>query len=114
YYWQCKTYSAATSNPLTDADRAILIDPDATASAFNTQIAALKTLYRNKFVMTPLDQAWDRVNSVDMSTLGGINFRSNYYLSGLGSNPLSNNTWLTQNIGWLDYSGGAGTFDYQQ
>lgn len=106
YYWQSKTYT--NSDPLTAADRNILIDPD--ASNFNDQIAALKTLYQNKFVMTPLDKAWDLVNGTAVNIL----FRPNYYLSGLGTTVLSSNPWLTQNIGWLDYSGGQGTFDYQQ
>ncbi|MGE9313685.1 RagB/SusD family nutrient uptake outer membrane protein [Niabella sp. CJ426] len=110
YYWQHKTFSA--TDPLTAAERNILVDPD--ASNFTTQIAALKTLYRNKFVMTPLDLAWDRVNNNDLSSLGGITFRPNYYLSGLAASALSSNPWLKQNIGWLDYSGGQGTFDYQQ
>ncbi len=77
YYWQSITYSPATTNPLTVADRNILIDPD--AANFETEIARLKALVRTKFVMTPLDQAWDRVNNVATTIL----FRPNYYLSGL-------------------------------
>lgn len=106
YYWQSKTYGG---DPLTAAERNILIDPDAPAS-FATEIAKLKTIYRNKFVMTPLDQAWDRVNNLPVS----ITFRPNYYLSGLSGTVLSNNSWLQQTKGWLDYSGVQGTFDYQQ
>jgi hypothetical protein len=105
YYWQSKTYG---SDPLTPADRAISIDPD--ASDFNTQIAALKTLYQNKFVMTSLDNAMDR----DGSTPVNILFRSNYYISGLPSAVLANNTWMPQTIGWQDYNGSMGTFDYKQ
>ncbi|MDA3616315.1 RagB/SusD family nutrient uptake outer membrane protein [Polluticaenibacter yanchengensis] len=108
YYWQCKDYGAANANPLTAADRAILIDPDNTAT-FATEIAKLKTLYRNKFVMTPLDQEWDRVNNVPVTIL----FRTNYYLSGLSATLLANNSWLTQTKGWQDASGAAGTFEYQ-
>lgn len=106
YYWQAKDYT--NSDPLTAADRNILIDPD--ASDFTTQIAALKELYESKFVMTSLDKPWDQVNNSAVNIL----FRPNYYLSGLASSPLSSNPWLTQTIGWLDYSGAAGTFDYQQ
>lgn len=108
YYWQSITYSPATTNPLTVADRNILIDPD--AANFETEIARLKALVRTKFVMTPLDQAWDRVNNVATTIL----FRPNYYLSGLPGALLGNNPWLQQTIGWLDYSGIQGTFDYQQ
>jgi len=106
YYWQAKNFTS--TDPLTAADRNILIDPD--ASDFDIQIAALKDLYRNKFVMTPLDKPWDQVNNTAVNIL----FRPNYYLSGLGTSVLSSNPWLLQTIGWLDYSGGQGTFDYQQ
>lgn len=109
YYWQSITYGA---DPLTATDRNILIDPDATN--FTAQIASLKTLYRNKFVMTKLDLGWDRVNGTDLSALGGILFRPNYYLSGLAASPLSGNPWLKQNIGWNDYSGIPGDFDAAQ
>ncbi|MGC4102910.1 RagB/SusD family nutrient uptake outer membrane protein [Ferruginibacter sp.] len=106
YYWQSLTYGA---DPLTAADRNILVDPD--AANFATQIASLKTVYKNKLVMTKLDQGLDRVNSTDLINLGGILFRPNYYLSGLAASPLSSNPWLKQNIGWNDYSGVAGTFN---
>lgn len=108
YYWQAKTFTS--SDPLTAADRNISIDPDATPATFAAEIAKLKTLYRNKFVMTPLDQAMDR----DGTTPVNILFRPNYYVSGLTATILSNNPWLQQTIGWDDYSGGPGTFDYRQ
>jgi hypothetical protein len=109
YYWQSLTFGA---DPLTATDRnSVLVDPDASAATFATQIANLKTIYKNKFVMTKLDQGLDRVNSTDLSALGGILFRPNYYLSGLAASPLSSNPWLKQNIGWLDYSGVTGTFN---
>jgi len=106
YYWQAKDYTS--TDPLTPDDRNILIDPD--ASDFNEQIDSLKELYRNKFVMTPLDKPWDQVNNTAVSIL----FRPNYYLSGLGTSVLSSNPWLLQTVGWLGYSGESGTFDYQQ
>lgn len=108
YYWQSKTYSDPKVDPLTAADRNILIDPD--ASTFADEIAKLKKLYQDKFVMTPLDAAMDR----DGNTPVNILFRQNYYVSGLQSAVLSNNFWLTQTIGWQDYNGGMGTFDYRQ
>ena len=107
YYWQSKTFG--TADPLTSADRAsVLIDPD--ASTFTAQIAALKTLYKNKFVMTATDQALDR----DVSTPVNILFRPNYYLSGLSGTVLSYNPWIKQTIGWLDYSGVPGDFNSAQ
>lgn len=107
YYWQSKVNG---SDPLTAAQRSsILIDPD-NAATFATEIDKLKALYNDKFEMTPLDQAMDR----DGSTPVNILFRQNYYISGLTSTILSNNPWLPQTIGWKDYSGGAGTFDYRE
>jgi len=105
FYWQEKTFSK--SDLLTDADRNISIDPD--ASNFNAQIAALKALYNAKFVMTPLDNPWDK----DGAAVNFL-FRSNYYVGGLNAGLLSNNPWLTQTIGWQDYNGAMGTFDYKQ
>ena len=106
FYWQAKNYTS--SDPLTAADRAILIDPD--AANFSTQIQKLKDVYTSKFVMTPLDQEWDRVSNVPVT----IMFRPNYYLSGLPAGLLANNPWLVQTKGWLDYSGAAGSFDFRQ
>lgn len=109
YYWQGKTFT--NSDPLTAADRSISIDPDAYGTAaFNAEIAKLKALYQNKLVMAPLDQAMDR----DATTPVNILFRQNYYISGLTNTILSNNPWLEQTIGWLDASGGMGTFDYKK
>lgn len=102
YYWQSKTYGA---DPLTAAEKSILIDPD--AGTFAAQIAALKAVYNTKLVMTPLDQALDR----DGSTPVNILFRPNYYLSGFSGTVLSYNPWLKQNMGWQDYNGAMGTFN---
>jgi starch-binding outer membrane protein, SusD/RagB family len=109
YYWQAKNFTS--SDPLTAADRNILVDPDTwNTPAFKTETDKLKTLYRNKFVMTPLDQAMDR----DGTTPVNILFRQNYYLSGLTATILSNNPWLLQTIGWKDYNGSEGTYNYKQ
>jgi hypothetical protein len=111
YYWQTLSFGTGTGNttdPITAADRAILIDPD--AADFNTQIDKLKTFYKNKLVMTPLDNALDR----DGTTPVNILYRPNYYLSGLSGSVLSFNPWLLQNIGWLDYNGAPGTFNSTQ
>jgi starch-binding outer membrane protein, SusD/RagB family len=108
YYWQSKTFT--NNDPLTDADRSILIDPDASASTFASQIAKLKALYNAKFVMTPLDQPLDRDGSAPVNIL----FRPNYYISGLHSTPLSFNPWLKQTMGWQDYNGGQGDFNSAQ
>lgn len=106
YYWQAKTFT--DTDPLTADERNILIDPD--AADFHQQLDQLKALYKAHFVMTPLDKPWDQVSGTAVSIL----FRPNYYLSGLNSTALGMNSWLEQTEGWLDYSGGAGTFDYQK
>lgn len=106
YYWQLKTFTK--NDLLTAADRNISIDPD--ASDFTTQIGKLRALYEKSFIMTPLDQAWDRDGNVAVNIL----FRSNYYVGGLHSALLSSNTWLPQTKGWQDYNGAMGTFDYRQ
>ena len=106
YYWQSIAFSPAATDPLSAADKNILIDPD-NAATFAGEIAKLKALYKSKFVMTPLDKAWD----LDGTTPVNILYRPNYYLSGLTATILSFNPWLTQNVGWMDYSGSAGTFD---
>jgi hypothetical protein len=107
YYWQSKTFTS--NDPLTATDRNnIFIDPD--ASNFKPQLDSLKSLYQRKFVMTPLDKPMD----MDGTTPVNILFRSNYYISGLTSTILSQNPWLTQTTGWLDYSGSMGTYNYKQ
>jgi starch-binding outer membrane protein, SusD/RagB family len=112
YYWQAKAFSNATTDPLSATERnSISIDPDAFGTAaFNAEIDKLKALYKSKFVMTPLDQAMDR----DGTTPVNILFRPNYYIFGLNSSVLANNTWIEQTIGWQDANGGMGTFDYRK
>jgi starch-binding outer membrane protein, SusD/RagB family len=107
YYWQSRTFTS--TDPLTAADRNILIDPD-NASTFAAQIAALKALYRAKLIMTPTDQALDRDGTNPVTIL----YKPNYYLSGLSATVLSYNPWLQQTIGWLDYSSAPGTFNSAQ
>ena len=42
-----------------------------------------------------------------------IFWRPNYYIHGLGSIVLNNNTWLGQTIGWTDPNGMDGTIGWQ-
>jgi len=107
YYWQAKT---GTTDPLNATDRALMVDPDANAATLKTQTDALKAIYNAKFVITPLDQPMDVDNKIPVNIL----FRSNYYISGLKADVLSNNPWLTQTIGWQDYSGAMGVYNYKQ
>lgn len=106
-HWEFKN-SASSSDPLTTARASISVDPD--ASNFSAQLNALKTFVQDNIVVVPTDQPMDK----DGSSPVFINFRQNYYISGLKSNILSTNPWLTQTIGWNDYSGVPGTYDYKQ
>ncbi|MET0394236.1 MAG: RagB/SusD family nutrient uptake outer membrane protein [Chitinophagaceae bacterium] len=108
YYWQVKTYGS--TDPIPASERNISIDPDGTSTAFAAEIAKLKTLYQNRLVMTPLDQAWDR----DGTTPVNILFRPNYYVFGYTNAILSNNPWLPQTKGWSDYNGAEGTYNYRE
>lgn len=108
-YWQYKTNASSSTDPLTSARGTISVDPD--ASDFNTQLNALKTFFQNNLKVIGTDQPLDKDGSGQPVVM---NFRPNYYLSGLNSTALSTNPWLLQTKGWNDYSGGAGTFDYRQ
>lgn len=110
YYWQSKTNGATTTaDPLVNDKGFFSIDPEATTAAIKIQTDSLKRFFNNKFVWTPLDKAMDFDN-------GPVNvlFRSNYYISGLNGSLLSNNPWMQQTIGWQDFNGAMGTFDYRQ
>jgi hypothetical protein len=107
--WQFKNTTSNSSDPLTSARGTISIDPD--ASDFNAQLNKLKTFVQDNIVVVPTDQPMDKDASGQPLL---INFRQNYYISGLNHTVLSNNPWLQQTIGWNDYSGGAGTFNYKQ
>jgi hypothetical protein len=108
-YWQYKNTASSATDPLTAARGTISVDPD--ASDFNTQLNALKTFFQNNLKVSATDQPMDKDGSGQPSL---INFRSNYYLSGLNSTALSTDPWLLQTKGWNDYNGAAGTFDYRQ
>jgi hypothetical protein len=108
-YWQYKTNASSSTDPLTSARGTISVDPD--ASDFATQLNALKTFFQNNLKVIGTDQPLDK-DGAGQAVL--INFRSNYYLSGLNSTALSTNPWLLQTKGWNDYSGAPGTFDYKQ
>lgn len=107
--WQYKVTAPSATDPLTSARGTISIDPD--AANFQTQLTSLKTFFDNNIVQVPTDQPLDKDGSGNAVL---INFRQNYYAAGLSSTVLSLNPWLLQTIGWKDYSGAMGTFDYRQ
>jgi hypothetical protein len=108
-HWQYKTGTTSNTDPLTSARGTISIDPD--AADFQTQLNNLKTFYTNNLVTVPTDQPLDK-DASNQQLL--INFRPHYYVSGLNASVLSVNPWLLQTIGWNDYNGAAGTFNYKQ
>ena len=107
-HWQFKNNASGSTDPLTSARGTISIDPD--ASDFNTQLTALKTFYQTNIITVPTDQPLDRNGNTPLF----ITFKQNYYVSGLNAAALSTNPWLQQTMGWNDYSGAPGTFDYKQ
>ncbi|MFV0605901.1 MAG: RagB/SusD family nutrient uptake outer membrane protein, partial [Niabella sp.] len=105
--WQYKVAATSSADPLLTARASILCDPD--ASNFTTQLNNLKTFYDTYFTIATPDKPMDN----DGTNAVTINFRQNYYVAGLTSTILSLNPWLKQTIGWNDYSGVPGTFNYQ-
>lgn len=106
--WQYKV-AATSADPLLSTRTSILCDPD--AATFTTQLNNLKTFFDNNLIVVRTDQPLDRDAS---GNAVNINFRQNYYVSGLTATVLSLNPWLKQTIGWNDYSGVPGTYDYRQ
>ncbi|POY39480.1 RagB/SusD family nutrient uptake outer membrane protein [Flavobacterium alvei] len=115
YYLKCKTI--ATADPLlalrNAATFAALVDPDAAKATFDTQITNLAAFYTANFVEEPLDTPMDNNGSSGAGAGKNILWRSNYYINGLSTTVLSQNSWLKQTIGWKDTSGAEGTFNYQ-
>jgi len=109
-YIQYKTAVAVATgatDPLLTARGSISVDPD--AADFKTQITALANFYTNNLVPVDLDTPMDNINKVPVK----IDFKPNYYIFGLQSSVLTQNTWLLQNKGWKDASGAFGTFSQQ-
>ncbi|WP_018630885.1 RagB/SusD family nutrient uptake outer membrane protein [Niabella aurantiaca] len=107
--WQYKTILGNNTDPLTAARGTISIDPD--AADFTAQLDQLKTFFDDNITIVNTDQPVDKDGSGNPLF---ISFRQNYYISGLNNTALSLNPWLQQTIGWNDYSGAPGTFNYRQ
>ena len=106
HYLQYKT-AATSTDPLLTARASIVVDPD--SALFNTQIQTLADFYTNNFILTDLKTPMDNING-DATY---IDWKSNYYINGLQTSPLTLNPWLKQTIGWKGVSGSEGTFNYQ-
>jgi hypothetical protein len=107
-YWQAKTIvkGATDSDPLATVRASISVNPD--DSNFSTELQNLATFYKTYLMRVPCETPLDNINS----SQAYIKWNPNYYIWGLTSTILSNNTWLPQTIGWNDNSGTNGTFDY--
>lgn len=106
-YLQYKSKVTA-ADPLAAARAAIVADPD--AANFQTQLTNLAAFYNDNFVRATLVTPMDNVSGAAVK----IQFRPNYYISGLNTTALTANPWLLQTIGWNDNFGGEGTFNYQE
>ncbi|GEL10516.1 Starch-binding associating with outer membrane [Flavobacterium glycines] len=98
-----------SADPLVTQRAAISVDPDAATATFNAQITALETFYNTYFVLVAPSTPMDAVNNVGVT----IDWKQNYYISGISNTVLSLNPWLQQTIGWKDANGSDGTFNYQ-
>ncbi|MBP1639628.1 MAG: RagB/SusD family nutrient uptake outer membrane protein [Bacteroidetes bacterium] len=108
-YWQTKTMISGTtdSDPLASVRGSISVNPD--DATFQTELQNLATFYKTYLVRVKTESPMDSYSSGSQAY---IKWNPNYYIWGLTSTILSNNTWLPQTIGWNDNSGTNGTFDY--
>lgn len=99
--------TATADDPLAEARATISVDPD--SETFQTDLETLATLYTNNFELEPLETPLDNVDSKPAT----IDWKQNYYIMGLHTSVLTQNTWLKQTKGWTDASGSAGNYDWQ-
>jgi hypothetical protein len=107
-YLQYKNVGTAV-DPLATLRASIVVDPDAAAATFQTQLATLATFYNTNFTRTTLISPMDNVGGVGVK----IKFNPNYYINGLKTDVLTANPWLEQTLGWTDILGAAGTYNFQ-
>ncbi len=102
-----KGLTSSAVDPLDGIRDTISVDPD--NSDFLNELQILATFYEDNFTREELETPMDNVDGKAAQIL----FQSNYYIMGLNTSILTQNTWLKQTIGWEDASGAAGTYDYQ-
>lgn len=108
FYLRYKVSNSTDVDPLSVERASISVDPD--ASNFDTQVQALADFYETNFEIETLDTPMDNVNGDAVQ----IKWRPNYYIMGLNTGVLNQNTWLKQTIGWKTPSGTLGTYNYQE
>lgn len=111
-YWRATTKITLTNtaDPYLSKRRSIAIDPD--ASDFSAQLDTLAAFQDKYFTTVPPPTAMDYYSSTYPSVK--IDWKENYYIFGLSSSVLTNNSWLKQTINWTDATGAAGTFDFRE
>ncbi|KFC59379.1 carbohydrate-binding protein SusD [Flavobacterium gilvum] len=107
-HMEYRVKTTGSADPLATARQGVYADPD--DANFTAELATLATFYTTNFVRTNPDTPMDNVSGQAVKIL----YRPNYYIQGLQTSVLNQNTWIPQTIGWNDPSGGAGTFNYQE
>lgn len=101
-------YIIGEKDPLLSKRSDIMADPD--AENFKEQLIKLHHFWEEYFRYGKPDIPADRDKNNNPVT---IFWHANYYIHGLGSIVLNNNSWLGQTIGWKDQNGVEGTIGWQ-
>lgn len=107
YYLACKDNTPTKDDPLLSS-RPTSVDPN--SKTFESDLNTLAQFYEDNFVLAELETPMDNHQNEPVS----ITWRQRYYLWGLNRTALTNNTWLTQTVGWLDANNSNGTSRYQE
>jgi len=108
HYLQVKTIGTSDADPLKEERKELSVNPNSTT--FQDDLMKLAQFYKDNFELIDPDTPLDNVNNDPVTVL----WRQHYYMWGLKRVVLANNPWIEQTKGWLDASGGTGTFDYQK
>lgn len=111
--WKYKnTGSLPSSNtdPLASKRPTISIDPDASASVFQTQLKALEKFYDDNFTTVDTPTPVDKDSKNNQLYIG---WKGYYYIHPIHKDVLIYNPWMKQNIGWKDQNGSIGEVEYR-
>lgn len=106
-YLQVKGTGFSSADPLTKSITAFTPIDINTSTDLQADMNLLANFWNTNFEFKETETPVDNLNNQQAY----ITWRQNYYLSGLPSDVLKMNTWLPQSKGWLDFTGGEGTFD---
>lgn len=102
------SYTIGEKDPLLSKRADIMADPD--SETFKEQLVTLQHFWEEHFIYGEPDVPADRDRNDNPVA---IFWHANYYIHGLGSIVLNNNSWLGQTIGWTDQNGVEGTIGWQ-